>query len=133
MSDGRIDGRVPILVYEDIESAFDFLTSVFGLGPGELTRTSDGSVVHGEIQVGDGQLWLHPESAEFDMRSPQNVGGTCTGMVVVFVDDVDAHHRHAVEHGATIQYEPTDQDYGYREYSAVDPEGHIWSFMKEID
>lgn len=25
-----------------------------------------------------------------------------------------------------------DQPYGYREYSAMDPEGHLWSFMKAL-
>ena len=133
MSEARIDQRISILVYEDIESAFHYLTSVFGLGPGELSRASDGSVVHGELQVGEGQLWLHPESEEFGLRSPRNMGGGARGMVVVLVDDVDAHHRHAVEQGATIEYEPTDQDYGYREYGAVDLEGHLWSFMRQID
>jgi uncharacterized glyoxalase superfamily protein PhnB len=48
------------------------------------------------------------------------------------VDDVDAHHRHAVEQGATIVYGPVDQPYGYREYSARDLEGGLWSFMKEL-
>jgi MerR family transcriptional regulator, thiopeptide resistance regulator len=133
VSEAHIDQRIPILVYEDIESAFQYLTRVFGLGPGELARAADGSVVHGELQVGDGQLWLHPESEEFGLKSPRNMGGTASGMVVVIVGDVDAHHRHAVEAGATIQYDPTDQEYGYREYSAVDLEGHIWSFMRQID
>jgi uncharacterized glyoxalase superfamily protein PhnB len=133
MSDARIDQQIPILVYEDIESAFHYLTSVFRLGPGDLAHAPDGSVVHGELDVGDGHLWLHPESEDFGLRSPRNMGGGASGMVAVMVDDVDAHHRHAVQQGATIKYEPTDQDYGYREYSAVDLEGHLWSFMRKID
>jgi MerR family transcriptional regulator, thiopeptide resistance regulator len=48
----------------------------------------------------------------------------------VLVDDVDDHHRHAVGEGATIRYPPVDQPYGFREYSALDPEGHLWSFMR---
>lgn len=44
------------------------------------------------------------------------------------VDDVDAHHRRAVEHGAEIVMEPTDQDYGSRDYMARDAEGNVWSF-----
>jgi hypothetical protein len=28
---------------------------------------------------------------------------------------------------------PTNQPYGYREYSARDPEGGLWSFMKPLD
>ena len=49
------------------------------------------------------------------------------------VDDVDAHFRHAKGEGATIDYEPVDQPYGYREYSARDSEGALWSFMKPLD
>ena len=48
--------------------------------------------------------------------------------VYVVVDDVDAHHRRAVEHGAEILMPPTDQDYGSRDYMARDLEGNLWSF-----
>lgn len=132
MLETTVDRRIAILVYEDIETAFEYLTRVFGFGPGELVRDSDGAVVHGEIEAGDGEFWLHPESAEFGLRSPVNLGGA-SGTMAVMVDDVDAHHRHAVAEGADIRYAPVDQPYGYREYSAVDPEGHLWSFMKPLD
>ena len=49
------------------------------------------------------------------------------------VDDVDAHFRHASEQGGPIECEPVDQPYGYREYSARDSEGGLWSFMKPLD
>jgi uncharacterized glyoxalase superfamily protein PhnB len=48
--------------------------------------------------------------------------------VYIVVDDIDAHHRRAVEHGAEILMPPTDQDYGSRDYMARDAEGNIWSF-----
>ena len=127
----NLDRRIAILVYEDIEAAFDYLTRVFGFGPGELMRDSDGDVIHGEIQAGDGEFWLHMESAPFGLKSPNNLGGA-SGTMAIMVNDVDAHHRYAVEHGADVRYEPTDQDYGYREYSAVDLEGHLWSFMNPL-
>lgn len=132
MLETTLDRRIAILVYEDIEAAFEYLIRVFGFGPGELTRDPDGNVVHGEIQAGDGEFWLHLESEPFGLRSPANLGGA-SGTMAVMVDDVDAHHRYAAEHDATIRYEPTDQPYGYREYSAVDLEGHLWSFMKPLD
>lgn len=49
--------------------------------------------------------------------------GAATGTTAVMVEDVDAHHARAVEAGADIVYPPTDQPYGFREYSARDPEG----------
>ena len=32
-----------------------------------------------------------------------------------------------------VMYGPADQPYGYREYSARDSEGGLWSFMKPLD
>jgi DNA-binding transcriptional MerR regulator len=132
MLDSAPQRRVALLVYRDLEAAFDFLVRVFGLGPGQLTRDDDGSVVHGEIQAGDGVIWLHPELAEMSLSSPQTVGAS-TSCMAVMVDDVDVHYRHAAGHGAVIEYEPVDQPYGYREYSVRDCEGHLWSFMKPLE
>ena len=53
-------------------------------------------------------------------------------MTAVMVDDVDAHYRYAKAQGAIVDYEPVDQCYGYREYSARDIEGGMWSFMKPL-
>jgi uncharacterized glyoxalase superfamily protein PhnB len=87
--------------------------------------------VHAELEAGDGVLWLHPEAPSFKLASPMTVGAA-TATTAVIVDDVDAHHRHAAAHGAEIVYEPVDQPYGYREYSARDREGGLWSFMKPL-
>lgn len=88
--------------------------------------------MHGEVQAGDGVIWLHQVSPRFGLASPKSLGAA-TGTTAVMVEDVDAHHRHAVAEGAEIIYPPTDMPYGYREYSARDPEGGLWSFMKPLD
>ncbi len=132
MLDTTVQKRISILVYSDLDAAFEYLTRVFGLGPGELWRDDEGRVVHGELQAGDGVVWLHPESDEWKLSSPRSVGAA-TASVAVMVDDVDAHFRHASSEGADVLYEPVDQPYGYREYDARDLEGHLWSFMKPLD
>jgi MerR family transcriptional regulator, thiopeptide resistance regulator len=132
MLETTLQRRISILVYEDLEAAYEFLTGVFGLGPGQLARDEEGKVIHGEVQTGDGVVWLHPESPEFGLASPRSLDAS-TAMVAVMVEDVDAHFRHAADHGASIVYEPVDQPYGYREYSARDCEGGLWSFMKPLD
>ena len=129
--DTNVQGRIAILVYADLEARFAELTEVFGLGPGELTRDPDGNVVHAEIHAGDGTIWLHPESPEFGLASPRTTKAA-TATTAVMVDDVDAHFRHARDRGAAIAYDPVDQPYGYREYSAHDAEGGLWSFMKPL-
>lgn len=131
MLDTNVQKRISILVYADMEAAFEYLVRVFGLGPGKLTRDDSGRVVHGELQAGDGVLWLHPELAKHKLVSPRTAGAS-TAMMAIMVDDVDAHFRHAKAQGAPIGYEPVDQPYGYREYSARDHEGGLWSFMKPI-
>lgn len=131
MLEATVQRRISILVYADLEEAHDHLVRVFGLGPGELTRDDAGRVVHAELQAGDGVVWLHQESPEYGLASPKALGAS-TGSMAVMVDDVDAHHRNAVEQGAVIVYEPVDQPYGYREYSARDSEGGLWSFMKHL-
>jgi DNA-binding transcriptional MerR regulator/uncharacterized glyoxalase superfamily protein PhnB len=131
MLDGSIQKRISILVYADMEGTYDYLVRVFRLGPGQLTRDADGRVVHAELHAGDGVVWLHPESQKWRLASPRSVGAS-TAMTAVMVDDVDAHYRHAKEQGAVIDYEPVDQPYGYREYSAHDREGGMWSFMRPI-
>ena len=45
-----ITGVIPLLVYEDIEAAHDFLVEAFGSQPGGVERDPDGNVVHGEIR-----------------------------------------------------------------------------------
>ena len=55
---------VPVLVYEDIEAAHDFLVATFGFTSGGLHRLDDGTVVHGEVRNGDAAIWLHPVTAE---------------------------------------------------------------------
>ena len=132
MLDATVQGRITLLVYADIGAAYDWLVRVFGLGPGRVDRDGQGRAVHGELQAGDGVIWLHPENDSFQLRSPRALGAA-TASVAVMVDDVDGHYRRASAEGAVIAYEPTDQPYGYREYSVRDPEGHLWSFMKPLD
>src|SRR6266508_165203 len=129
MLDTTAQRRITLLVYADIAAAHDWLVRVFGLGPGRVDRDKEGRAVHGELYAGDGVIWMHREEKASALASPRSVGAA-TASVAVMVDDVDAHYRHAASEGATIVYEPVDQPYGYRVYSAHDLEGHLWSFMK---
>lgn len=131
--DSMIRDRISILVYRDIPATHAFLVRAFGFRPGELTYDGEGRCVHGELYAGDGgTIWLHPETSTYGLASPQSLGSASATMAVM-VDDVDDHHRLAAAQGAEIVYPPVDQPYGYREYSARDPEGGFWSFMKPLD
>lgn len=122
---------IPILVYHDIEAAHDFLVGVFGFSSGGLHRSADGTVVHGEVRLGEEPIWLHMVTAEHDMCSPQGTTGSHGGLSVI-VDDVDVHYARSKAAGARIDSPPTDQDYGLREYGVQDPENHRWWFSTPI-
>jgi len=133
MLDSTVHSRITLLVYQDIAAAHDWLVRVFGLGAGRVDRDDQGRAVHGELQAGDGVIWLHREQDdEYRLSSPRSAG-VSTASVAVMVDDVDAHFRHAQAEGADVIQEPIDQSYGYRVYSARDLEEHLWSFMKPLD
>lgn len=130
-SDRGLRRRISILVYADLDAAYEFLVDSFGLTPGEVTSDDDGRTVHAEVYAGDGVIWLHPETAEYRLASPK-VQGASTSMMAVMVDDVDEHYRLVKAKGVDIAYPPVDQPYGYREYGAHDCEGRLWSFMREL-
>ncbi|MDC7121988.1 MerR family transcriptional regulator [Cellulomonas fimi] len=119
--------RVAVLVYADLEAAHRHLVDVFGLEPGAVHRDDAGTVVHGEVRTADGIVMLHRVAPEWRLASPAALGAA-TGMLVVTVRDVDAHHAAVVARGGTVTYPPTDQSYGVREYGALGPEGEPWSF-----
>ncbi|MFJ7072320.1 VOC family protein [Streptomyces sp. NPDC098781] len=124
-SEGR-PSIYPTLRYADAKAAIRQLTEAFGFTELAVYEGEDGSVAHAELAQGNGAVMLGSKGtgSVFD-KAMESEGPT--GVYVV-VDDVDAHHRRAVEHGAEILMPPTDQDYGSRDYMARDLEGNVWSF-----
>ena len=120
---------IPVLPYDDIRAAHDFLVDVVGLSSGGLVE-HEGTVVHGEVQAGGRRIWLHASGGP--LRAPGR-DGPRSGGIVLHVGDVDAHFARALAAGATILREPTDEDYGQREYGLRDPGGHDWYVATPFD
>ncbi|MFD7081255.1 VOC family protein [Streptomyces sp. NPDC002181] len=116
----------PTLRYGDAKAAVKLLTEAFGFSQVAVYEGEDGSVMHAELAYGNGLVMLGSKGTGSVFDKAMGDGGP-VGVYVV-VDDVDAHHRRAAEHGVEILMEPTDQDYGSRDYMARDAEGNIWSF-----
>jgi uncharacterized glyoxalase superfamily protein PhnB len=118
---------IPLRVYDDMEAAQRFLVDVFGFKRGRLDRDPSGRPVHAEVHTGDSVIWIHRVDPKHGLVSARSLPAQPGGLVV-FVEDVDAHYRHAKGAGAVIDSPPADQPYGQREYSARDPEGNLWYF-----
>jgi uncharacterized glyoxalase superfamily protein PhnB len=112
---------IPTLQYDDARRAIDFLERAFGF---ERTAVHEdgGRVAHAELTYGDGMVMLG------DVKPQDDRFRTGRAVTYVVVTDADAHHARAVEAGAEVVQPLTDQDYGSREYAALDPEGNVWSF-----
>lgn len=118
---------IPVLVYEDIQGAHDFLVAAFGFGPGHVDVDGVGHAVHGEVDAYGQRIWLHRTLPEKQLGPPR-AGTVVHGGLVVRVADVDAHCARARAAGAEVRADPEDRPYGQREYEARDPEGHRWWF-----
>ncbi|MEV6573862.1 VOC family protein [Streptomyces sp. NPDC051577] len=116
----------PTLLYRDAKAAIQLLTEAFGFTQVAVYEGEDGAVMHAELSYGNGAVMLGSKGRGGQFDKVMAEAGP-TGVYVV-VDDVDAHHRRAVEHGVEVLMEPTDQDYGSRDYMARDAEGNVWSF-----
>ncbi|GGO49807.1 MULTISPECIES: VOC family protein [Streptomyces] len=126
---GAVRGRpsiFPTLLYADAKAAIKQLTEAFGFTETSVYESEDGKILHAELAYGNGAVMLGSKGRGGLFAETMDKAGP-TGTYIV-VDDVDAHHQRAVEHGADILMPPTDQDYGSRDYMARDAEGNIWSF-----
>jgi len=121
---------IPALQYNDDNATIEFLCSAFGFAKNAVYEEPDGSVAHAQLTHGNGMVMLGSvKDSEYSklLKRPSEVGGV-TMSVYVVVDDADAHFVRAKAAGAKITREPETQDYGGRDYTCKDPEGHVWTF-----
>jgi uncharacterized glyoxalase superfamily protein PhnB len=117
--------------YRDPNAAVDWLCNAFGFKPHQVFKNAQGTVVHAELAFGTSVLMIGPVAdTPFGkyLKQPDEISGAVTQAVYVIVDDADAHYAKAKEAGAEILLDIKTQDYGGRDYTCRDPEGHIWSF-----
>ncbi len=123
---------IPSVIYRDNRAALKWLQQAFGFEPNEVLTDSDGNIVHAEMNFGDGVVMIGNEWAEWT-RSPLSVDGKNTQRIHVRIDrGIDEHCARARAAGAKIVMEPADQFYGDRTYTAVDLEGHHWTFAQPV-
>ena len=115
---------IPVLIYPDVREAVSWLGEAFGF----VERVRIGEDHRSQLSFGDGAVIIGDVRKE--RRPPR--AGEVTHSVMVRVDDVDAHCERARAHGARVVMEPTDFEYGERQYAAEDPAGHHWTFSETI-
>lgn len=124
---------IPVLVYEDVAEAVEWLCDSFGLV--ERVRIGDH---RSQLSIGDGAVVVSERritraldaSDAVVLRPPRR--GEVSHTLMVRVEDVDAHYEHAHRSGVRIIQPPANYDYGERQYTAEDLAGHRWTFSQSI-
>jgi len=107
----------PYFVVEKADKFIDFVKRAFDAKEVYRLNTPDGSVMHAELQIGDSRIMLGQASERW---KPQ----TCT--LYLYLPDVDAVYRKAVEAGGKSTMEPQDMFYGDRSAGVDDAFGNHW-------
>lgn len=115
----------PSLVVRDAAKAIDFYKKA--LGAQELSRmpSPDGKIMHAELKIGDSIIFLADENPNMGVKSPQSLGG-CTGVLHVYVPNVDQVFQQAIAAGSKETMPVADQFWGDRYGSLIDPFGYVW-------
>ena len=80
-------------------------------------KGADGAIMHAEVEIGDSVVMIGDASGEHPPR---------TAMLHLYVPDVDACYKRAVEAGGESLREPADQPYGDRSAGLRDGWGNEW-------
>ncbi len=106
----------PILTYPDVDAAEAWLADAFGFA-------ATGRIDGGGVQLdASGPLIIAPGHGRLERGDA----------IMIPVPNVDAHCAAAVAQGARIVNALATFPYGGRQYSAIDPWGHVWTFSQSI-
>lgn len=122
----------PYLAVDDAAKAIDYYTRAFDAKERGRMDAPGGKIAHAELQIGDSVVMLSDPFPQASTTPPKELGGA-SASVFLYVDDVDAVVRRAVEAGATIAMEVADQFWGDRFGTIVDPFGHVWGIATHVE
>ena len=122
----------PYLAVDDAAEAIEYYTKAFGAKERVRMATPDGKVGHAELEIGDSLVMLSDPFPQASTKTPSELGGTSVS-VFMYVEDVDAVVKQAVDAGAIVTMEVADQFWGDRFGSVTDPFGHLWSIATHVE
>jgi PhnB protein len=122
----------PYLAVDDAVQAMEYYKKAFGAKERMRMPAPDGKIAHAELEIGDSLVMLSDPFPQASTRPPKELGGT-SASVFMYVEDVDATVKQAVDAGATVTMEVADQFWGDRFGSIQDPFGHSWSIATHVE
>lgn len=122
----------PYLIVDDGPAALEFYKQIFGAVIRMQMDWGEGKIGHAEFEIGDSLLMLASEFPELEALSPKSVGGTPVSLSL-YVENVDEVYARAIAAGAKEVRPLTNQFYGDRSGTILDPFGHQWSLSTHVE
>lgn len=122
----------PYIAVDDAAKAIEFYERAFGAKERSRMPGPDGKIAHAEVVIGDSVVMLSDPFPQATVKPPSQVGGTTAGLFM-YVQDVDAAYRRAVEAGATETMPPENMFWGDRFGTVTDPFGHAWQIATHVE
>jgi PhnB protein len=95
---------MPYLIVNDAKAFINFMKNVFGGSDPVIVPRSENVIMHGEMRIHDAVIMFADATEEFKEKP--------AGMFL-FVENVDKTYKTAIQNGAKILREPSDQPYGH--------------------
>jgi PhnB protein len=114
----------PYLIVGDADKELEFAKAAFDAKVMHLSRGPDGVISHVTLKIGDSMLMMGQGRAEYPPMP-------C--MLYMYVENVDAVYKRALDCGAKTMREPADQIYGDRSGGVVSANGIQWWFGTHIE
>jgi len=105
---------VPVLIYEDVGEAINWLCRAFGFTERLRHAGRDGTVSHAQLAIAEGAIMLGRQGDTFRPPRPGEVS------------------QYAKQFGARIVKPLTNMPFGERLYTAEDHAGHRWTFSQHV-
>ncbi|HEU5235315.1 MAG TPA: VOC family protein [Terriglobales bacterium] len=122
----------PYLTLKDTSEAIDFYKRAFGAVEIFRMNGPDGKIAHAEIRIGNSPLMLGDESPCSEAKAPETLDGTTLG-IFLYVDDVDASFKRALDAGAHQTVPLQNMFWGDRFGRLTDPFGHKWMLATHVE
>jgi PhnB protein len=121
---------IPALAFHGAAAAIKWYVDVFGAKEKMRFENPDKTIAHAEITMGGDVIMVSEENLQYN-SSPKTLKGNSVNLCV-YVPDVDAVIRKAVENGATLIMQADDQFYGDRSGRIEDPFGYRWIISTHV-
>ena len=114
----------PSICVDGAQKLIDFLKNVFGAKERMRMEGPGRKIMHAEFNIGDSAIMVADAMPGCPARA---------NSLYVYVEDVDAAYKRALQAGGTSDREPQNMFYGDRSAGVIDAFGNFWGIATHVE